>query len=127
MKNLSILIIVFMLLATLTCQSQIKGGACKYTEIPGKAIIISIICVETDNNLQQIKFNFVPDSLESVRHYRFPNFKDTANILTINGSEFVTKEWIIKNRIEVDKEFRCNRTEIIEGTCTPVVFVFPEF
>jgi hypothetical protein len=35
-------------------------------------------------------------------------------------------DWINKNNIKVGNEYKCNRCEQTKGTCTPVVFEFPD-
>ncbi len=100
---------------------KLKGGACEYNEIAGKSKIVKITqSAEREGKL--VKFHFTPNT---EIQYLFPNIKDDA-FLIVNGRKDISEEFIKTHNIVVGKEFLCYRKEITEGTCSPVVFDFPE-
>ena len=137
MKNLSKILFLFGIIVFVVfgCENDdndnIKGGECDYKVISGKAVIISISnAPSTSNNCpndpQEIKFNFTPDNSENINNYLFPNWKDTCNFITIHAGKNPSKNWAERNNIHINDELKCYRNEIIQGTCTLVVFKFPD-
>lgn len=116
----------------ISCSSESKsGGDCTYTSYEGYAVIKSITPAPASeyncpDKPQKIIFEFTPLDLSVRQKYRFTNFSDTAVSMRINDGANPSIAWVKKNKIEPGKKFRCFRTELTDGTCTPVVFKFPE-
>ncbi len=70
-------------------------------------------------------FVFEPNDSNIKSNYIFKNWSDTS-ALTINGSINPSQHFIDSLQISIGKEFKCNRQEIFQGTCTPVLFQFEE-
>ncbi len=100
-----------------------KGGLCEYNIIKGKSKILSILTPKGGTGGKYVKFHFTPNKETK---YLYPNIKDTA-LLVVNGQREVSEEFINKHNIAAGKKFKCYRKEITEGTCSPVIFRFPEF
>ncbi len=100
-----------------------KGSPCEYKVIEGKSKILSIFTPEKGKGGKYVKFHFTPNKETK---YSYPNIKDTS-LLVLYGQREISEKFINKNNIVVGKIFRCNREEITKGTCTPVIFRFPEF
>ncbi len=137
MKNLMISA-AFVIALTVICIScgknsisDAEGGACEYSKIEGFAKIISIKPAPADayncpDNPRQIIFQFTPANSSDREKYRFKNFSDSSIELKINDGVNPPLSWIKKNKIEAGKKYICIRTELLKGTCTPVIFRFPE-
>ncbi len=100
-----------------------KGGVCKYNIIKGKSKILSILTPKGGTGGKYVKFHFTPNKETK---YLYPNIKDTT-LLVVNGQREISEEFINKHNIAVGQLFKCYRDEITEGTCSPVLFRFPEF
>lgn len=103
------------------------GGGCGYKDIDGMAKIVLVeVAPANENNCeknpQKITFVFTPTNKTT---YQFPNFSDTAN-LRINAGQNPSAGWAKANKITVGATFACSRSEILQGTCTPVVFKFKD-
>ena len=112
-------------------KAELSGGECSYVKIEGSAKIKSIKpAPESDYNCpdtpMQITFEFTPVNLSDRQKYKFSNFKDSDVHMKINDGANPSISWIKKNKIVAGKKYKCIRTEITTGTCTPVGFVFPE-
>jgi hypothetical protein len=107
------------------------GGRCTYVKYEGKAKIKSIApapvaeynCPE---NPMQILFEFTPDTITDRQKYKFDNYNDTACYMRINDGANPSNKWIAFNKVEIGKVFKCFRMEQALGTCTPVIFEFPD-
>ena len=107
------------------------GGECEYKSIPGKAVIFSITdahdtSFNCPNEPKAIKFHFTPDNLEDIDNYLYPNWKDSNKLITIHSGMNPSNNWVIRNGIDINDKFTCFRKEILKGTCTPVIFDFPD-
>ena len=112
---------------TETAETHKVGGGCGYNDIDGLAKIISVVAAPSnenncEKNPQKITFVFTPNTKTS---YKFANFSDTSN-LRINAGQNPSASWVAANKITVGATFACSRSEIIQGTCTPVVFKFKD-
>jgi hypothetical protein len=134
--KLSVLIIMAISIFNLSCSSgrnaeSKNGSSCSYVKYEGYAVIKSIIPAPASeyncpDNPRKIIFEFTPANLSDRQKYRFANFSDTAAAMRINDGANPSLAWIKSNKIEVGKKYKCFRTEIIEGTCTPAGFIFPD-
>lgn len=108
-----------------------SGGKCSYVKFDGSAMIKSIRpAPKSEYNCpdkpMQIIFEFTPVNLSDRQKYNFTNFKDSDVHMKINDGVNPSMAWIKKNKIMTGKKYKCIRTEITKGTCTPVGFIFPE-
>jgi len=137
MKYLKITVLVIIALSMIqySCISKThanrEGGTCSYIKFEGYAKIKSIKpAPASDYNCpekpMQIIFEFTPSNPGDRQKYKFTNFSDSAAHMQINDGANPSMKWIKKNKIEVGKKYKCFRTEITSGTCTSVIFEFPE-
>lgn len=109
---------------------MMTGGKCTYREIQGMAEITSITEAPANaNNCKngvEIVFTFTPEDPEAVKSYLFPLSGDTGQRLTVGAGMNPPGPWVEKKGLSVGSALRCIRKEIVQGACTPVLFVFPE-
>jgi hypothetical protein len=95
-------------------KNMITGGRCEYREYLGYAEVISAKVVK-DNAAEkdkfEIKFKFYPD--ETVEE----------SFANPEGREFLVQ---LNFYIEPGKKINCKMKVIKKGTCTPIIFEFPE-
>ena len=129
-----VLIFAFAMVQT-SCSSKImkqpSGGSCTYSKFEGYAVIKSISSAPADeyncpDQAKKIVFEFTPLNLSDRHKYKIKNVSDSSRSLQMNDGANPSLSWIKKNKIEVGKKYKCFRTEISSGTCTPVVFTFSE-
>jgi hypothetical protein len=136
MKNFLILVIIFLSsLTIISCTSanseQLDGGPCDYQRYSGSAIIAEIVPAPSGdyncaNQPMRIKFIFIPDDSTASAKYRFNQWSDTCQYLRINAGCNPSFAWVDKNNIKAGNTYKCFRCEETKGSCTPVVFEFPE-
>jgi hypothetical protein len=54
--------------------------------------------------------------------YRFPGWPDTARTVTIGEGVYPSRTWAETQGLRVGSVHPCRRSEILNGTCTPVEF-----
>ena len=106
-------------------EDTVVGGRCHYVAIAGTAVITSVADDETRPGVRII-FNFNPDDPSVRSRYRLPTWVDQSNSLTIHGGMNPSRQWACRHKIAQGRTFRCNRREIVVGSCTPVIFEFPD-
>ena len=110
--------------------SEIVGGPCEYVDIPGTARVVLVKeAAPIESNCKdavEVIFDFVPDNPAIIDDYLFPNWEDTGQRLTVGGGMNPPKTWVLAQGLTEGSEHRCIRSEITKGTCTPVIFRFPE-
>ena len=113
----------------LSCE-PIVGGPCEYVDIPGTATIVSVTPVSEDAapayDAVEVLFDFVPDDPSAAEKYLFPEWPDSGQKMTLWGGTSLPRQWVQDQGLAVESLHSCIRSEIIEGTCTPVVFSFPD-
>jgi len=135
--NIFTLMIAVLAMMNISCcsnkagKSETQGGACEYSKYEGYAVIKSIKPAPASDyncpdNPQKIIFDFTPLNISDRKNYRFTNRPDSGVELKINDGANPSLAWVKKNGITTGKKFKCFRTELKKGTCTPVVFTFPE-
>ncbi|RPJ07164.1 MAG: hypothetical protein EHM28_08095 [Spirochaetaceae bacterium] len=105
----------------------IESG-CQYNHFNGMARITSIAWTTADPGLKDspmvadIIFSFTPESKPA---YRFPGISDQNQHAKI----FLHATFLERGKKELvtGGNTSCVRNEIIAGTCTPVVFSFPDY
>lgn len=101
------------------------GGACRYEQIPGT---ITIKAIEASKELGLypdpviVLFDFVPDPPMSRLNYRFPHWPSVDVPLHVGGGCEPPIRWIKAAKIAVGQRYRGTRNEIVQGTCTPVIY-----
>jgi hypothetical protein len=110
--------------------ADIVGGRCEYNEIHGAAIINAVVepDVGEDNckNAVKILFTFTPDDASVPDDYRFGEWPDQNQSFTVGGGKNPPKAWAESAGLVQGSTHKCVRSDIITGTCTPVIFSFPE-
>lgn len=114
-----------------SCGPMIVGGPCKYDQIPGVAVVVSIEEQPASegggcSNPVRVVFNFVPDDPDATAGYRFPERSDDGHHLTVSGGFDPPSEWVQAEGLVVGSAYPAVRKEIVRGTCTPVIFEFTE-
>jgi hypothetical protein len=119
------LLLLWCLLLEPGCQTnsppQRVGGPCEYRDISGSCRIESIEPAGANAYGEGFHtlFTFVPESATEESSVR--------GSLRIGDGQDPTRRYLEANRIEVGREYPCVRKLLIRGTCSPQVFVFPEF
>ena len=108
----------------------VVGGHCQYVDIPGVARIASIEeAASTDYNCAnavKVTFDFVPNDPAAVNNYHFPSWGDKGQSFAVGAGMNPPKIWVLEQGLTEGSEHACVRSEITKGTCTPVIFSFPE-
>ncbi len=120
------IISIFLIVILFSCNK--REVECSYINYEGKAVIISIDIAPANEsncalNPRKVLFAFTPNDTTVRNNYIFKNWSDTA-ALTINGGTNPSQLFLDSLDITIGKEFNCNRQEITQGTCTPVIFEF---
>jgi hypothetical protein len=106
------------------------GGSCEYVEYPGSAFITSIVQDTRQTRLCEngvvITFNFIPADLSAPDRYLIPTWPDVNRIFTVGDGASPPLNWATSQGLMVGSEHECVRREIVCGTCTPVIFKFPD-
>ena len=111
-------------------EPEVVGGACEYEDVAGIATIISVTEAPAEeynceNNPVKVVFDFRPSYLLARLLYMFPDMSDEGNALTIAGGANPAADWVAAQGLVVGSKHTCIRREIVSGTCTPVIFEFP--
>jgi hypothetical protein len=108
----------------------IIGGGCTYQAIHGRAIITAVKDAAPDayNCMDgvEIVFTFFPDNPSAKDNYRFPHQSDTDRRFTLGAGLNPPRKWARGIGLVQGATHRCIRQEMIQGVCTPVVFIFPD-
>jgi hypothetical protein len=103
---------------------------CEYVDIPGTATIVNVR--EPDpgasncRNAGEIVFRFTPDDPTAPERYLIPDWPDTGQILTVGNGMNPPRSWVQDRGLRKGTIHRAVRREITRGTCTPVIFEFPD-
>lgn len=97
-------------------------NTCTYNQFQGKAQIIDINRI--NENQVELTFSFYLSDPELKAEYRFPRMGDAERKKVIYLD--TTQSKYIQSQLRVGDVIPCLRSEIIKGTCTPVVFTFPD-
>jgi hypothetical protein len=106
------------------------GGACEYRQIYGWGTIIDVRkAAPGANNCKdavEVVFSFSPDDPTAPEHYRFADHPDTRQYLRVGAGMNPPRSWARHKGLVKGAVLRCIRSEAQKGTCTPVIFTFPE-
>ncbi|MCX5701808.1 MAG: hypothetical protein NTW64_02360 [Candidatus Omnitrophica bacterium] len=117
------------------------GGACSYERIPGTGKIISI--AKTGESTRQvtvtggpgyegyvIRFTFSPLQEKQENIKMSPDYMagiiEKEHTLQLTNSWYPGDKFLEKYKIEVGKIFNCVMSLITRGSCSPVIFGFPD-
>ncbi len=126
MKKSALFLIVFILLTG--CQTtnyerpKRLGGPCEYESYPGVAEIVSIKS-KSDGDRFEVRFIFRPNK-QIENKYVWSEGK--TFLLYDNHFEAPSQAFLTKNRIFVGRKLEGTLMAIVKGTCSPIVFTFPE-
>jgi hypothetical protein len=125
-----IILIAVIMLGACSKTAPPVGGPCTYKDILGKATIVSVEPAPPDEyncaDAVQVTFDFVPNDPAAVANYRVPTWKDTGNHFTVGAGMNPPINWAQSQGLTAGSVHTCVRSEIASGTCTPVIFSFPE-
>ena len=112
-------------------EPRISGGPCVYEEYKGQATILSIRKKEMPKGYgggpshdgYEVWFSFFPFGEIKEPHGKIEGKKF---LMLLRNSWYPGPEFLEKYRIEEGKVFDCQLKVITKGTCTPIVFDFPD-
>lgn len=126
-----ILIVLAVIIVTFGCLDPLIDGRCKYVDIPGTVVVISVTDADASanncpNDPVEVRFNFTPDDPAARDLYIYGDVTDTNRRLTVFDGKNPPRHWVVDQGLTEGSTHRCIRHEAIEGTCTPVIFDFPD-
>lgn len=97
------------------------GGPCEYREVAGTCRFDTIEPSGANAYGEGFRtlFTFFPESSSE------PQASGVS--LKIGDGQDPTNRYLRENRIEPGRRFPCVRRVLVRGTCTPVIYAFPEF
>jgi len=108
-------------------EEHLIGGQCEYKVYEGRAKIISIAKKSESDNYPyeryEVKFIFTPD--HEIKE-AYAQTKGKEFLLMLTNSSYPGPKFLEKYSIKIGKVFACYLKVIIKGTCTPVLFEFPD-
>ena len=111
-------------------EAKIGGGPCDYKEYKGKATIFSIRKKKAAKGYggksidgYDVKFSFVPFGEIKESHGKV---EGKLYSLKLTNSWYPGSKFLEKYNIKEGKIFDCTIKVITKGTCTPILFDFPE-
>ncbi len=113
-----------LLLVIPTCRPPMVGGPCKYADTPGMATIVSVEpapdgALNCTNHPVEVVFDFTPTNAGT-------GGAATGRTLTIGEGLNPPLSWVQAEGLIVGSQHPCVRHDIIEGTCTPILYSFPD-
>ena len=112
-----------------TAERHVVGGPCEYNAYRGHARILSIHEKEVQaktggpsNVVYEVKFSFTPD--EEIKE-SYGQVEGKEYLLLMNNSSYPGPGFLKKYGIKPGKCVKCYLKVITRGTCTPVLFDFP--
>jgi hypothetical protein len=98
------------------------GDTCTYTHFNGSALLLRVSWI--NKHRVEVIFTFTPSDAAQTTEYRFPDMGDIARKKTIPVTP--AKYDTVHSLLQTGDVIPCIRSEIIKGTCSPVVFTFPD-
>ena len=106
------------------------GGQCGYRDVPGIATIVAVRDASPDDyncqNAVTVVFDFAPADSAAIHGYLFPAWPDSGRQLRVGSGLNPPRSWVEGQGLAEGTQHRCTRQEITVGTCTPVLFTFPD-
>jgi hypothetical protein len=107
-----------------------SGGPCEYNVYRGSARIVSIQKKELSRDYggssydsYEVKFSFSTDEVIKEAHGKIAG---KEYLLLLTNSWYPGEKFLEKYGIEKDRIYDCYLKVITSGTCTPIVFDFPD-
>ena len=123
------LCIVFLIFWVSVSCVGVVGGPCAYKTYPGSAEIVSVQKIKRLNSNgnpgddgYDVRFVF---HAETAPEETYAQVKEKIHRLLLTNGSHPGKGFLKKYGIETDKVFSCRLEVIAKGTCTPVIFNFP--
>lgn len=108
----------------------LSTGPCEYRQTQGHAVITAVRSAASGTynckRAVQIIFDFIPDDPLAQKNYRFPQQSDSNRLFTVGAGMNPPDGWAQRVGLVQGSTHRCIRQEITKGTCTPVIFSFPD-
>jgi hypothetical protein len=112
------------------CDNSPTGAGCRYARIAGTATVVSVRPAPSGwNNCRdaaEVIFDFHPADPGAPAHYRYPDWPDSAQQLTVGDGKNPPGGWVEAQALSVGSVHPCRRMESTAGICTPVIFVFED-
>ncbi len=103
------------------------GGPCQYKTYPGQATIISITQSKDHNQSEtaqfEVKFSFTPGQ---IIEEKFARVEGKAFNLYGENFQYPDRQFLTRNSIHVGTVLEGYLNVIVSGTCTPLLFEFPD-
>ena len=111
-------------------EKGLVGGGCAYRNISGNAVIDEVkTAPDWQNNCVdpvEVLFHFVPDDPAARSSYLHPDWPDSGRRYVVGDGKNPPRNWARLVGLIVGSKHRAIRSEITQGSCTPVVFLFPD-
>lgn len=106
------------------------GGPCRRIAYPGSAVITSVEPstdpMRTCLNAVEVRFTFIPADPSAPSRYLLPLWRDANRGFVVGSGTPPPLNWAVSQGLVVGSEHRCERLEITRGSCTPVMYRFPD-
>jgi hypothetical protein len=79
---------------------------------------------QCDGGSKKVTFQFVADDSSAKLEHGGPD--PARGTLTGGGGQLPSPDWLEANSVKVGAVFGCTRRAISQGTCSPVVWAFPD-
>jgi len=101
------------------------GGPCEYADTPGTSTIVAVEApdpslLNCSNNPVEVVFDFLPDDPAN------EHLAATGERLTIGEGVNPPRAWVEGEGLMVGSQHPCVRRDMVSGTCTPLLFEFPD-
>jgi hypothetical protein len=119
-------LLVWLLVRDVRAQSLsagLVGGPCEYKQYTGKAEILSVTERPGSPGEYEVKFSF--HTVENIGE-GFASVEGRQWLLMKPDNMYPKRDFLDKYDIEVGKRLDCSMKVIIRGTCTPILFDFPD-
>jgi hypothetical protein len=121
-------LIIFLVNANIGMTGErLVGGQCEYNEYKGTAKITSITKAAGSSGepkeRYEVKFSFATD--QEIKE-PFVRTERKEFDLILKNSSLPSMDFLIKYGVEVGRNFNCLLKAITKGTCTPMLFEFPD-
>lgn len=124
---------IFLILSVFACArpdhpgGPLVGGPCKYKSYPGQATILSIAhsqtSLQTAIELLDVQFIFKP--IDRIEESFVQGANRTFNLYGKNF-QYPDREFLRRHNLRVGSVLNGSMEVIVSGTCTPVLFDFPD-
>jgi len=111
-------------------EKGLVGGGCTYKKVSGTAVIDEVnTAPDWQNNCVdpvEVVFHFIPDDPAARSSYLHPDWPDSDRRYVVGDGKNPPRNWARRTGLVIGSQHRAIRSEITQGSCTPVVFLFPD-